>query len=83
VAPPLVNAAPAPPATGSGQKQEEREAATERAEMTALDPARRLGYETGIAVTGLLIITAAALAVAVRPRPRPRAAPVITRRNEE
>lgn len=79
IAPPLVNAAPAPPASGGGQRQEEHEVASERAEMTSQGVRVRAPSTTvgGIGVGAVLSSLAFVAALAARPRRRPMPAPSI------
>lgn len=78
LAPPPIQPAPAPPGGGAPKYEEERESATEKAEMTALDPAfRRAASRAPSPVTGGLIglaLAVATLAIAGRRTPGPSAA---------
>lgn len=77
LAPPPIQPAPAPPGGGAPKYEEERESATEKAEMTALDPAfRRAASRAPSPVTGGLIglaVVVATLGIAGRRRPEPSA----------
>lgn len=75
LAPPPIQPAPAPPGGGAPKHEEEREASTEKAEMTALDTAfRRAGSRTPGPATGLLVgLISAGTAIALARRMRPRA----------
>ena len=77
LAPPPIQPAPAPPGGGAPKHEEERESATEKAEMTALDPAfRRAASRTpGPATGGMLGFVAAAAAIALTGRLRRGARP--------
>lgn len=70
LAPPIINAAPAPPSGGSGQRQEENEAASERSDMTAYrEPSAGPSAAEGFATVASLIAIAFAAALVIKPRP--------------
>ncbi|MHB8510602.1 MAG: WD40/YVTN/BNR-like repeat-containing protein [Actinomycetota bacterium] len=82
LAPPPVQPAPAPPGGGAPKYEEEKEAASEKAEMTALDPhAIAVGARNnalagaaeglGIGAFGVAILLAAAIRLQPRIKPRP------------
>jgi hypothetical protein len=80
LAPPIVNAAPAPPAGGGGQREEQREAAGEKAEFTALPVRHRAQSPVeGAAIGALLVLGALGLAAGARSRTHARATPAYVR----